>query len=319
MRDVTEIVPVADPESPIGFRYPLPEALLGRSPIETVQTLEELRSLGLFEAKPVERIYLCASCHSSRLSVREICPSCRVPSLVGQSVIHHFRCAHVAPVAAFQRSGRLVCPKCEETLLHVGVDHDRPGLEQRCERCDASWHEGIVEALCLACDARSAPEHQRLLDLPALRPRAALARAAARPVPPLTTASDMLRSLVQPADPAVYRLLRERAEAVCRRYGRPASLLRVHVVGLQELQERVGRRELRRRAVAFTHALRQLLRNTDIVGLDDDGSIEIVLVETDEAGTRVACRRLEERLAAATGVALDVTLSVEPLPAGESS
>jgi PleD family two-component response regulator len=138
-------------------------------------------------------------------------------------------------------------------------------------------------------------------------------------VPPLTTASDVLRSVVQPTDPAVYRLLRERAEAVCRRYERPASLVRAQVNGLPELQDRVGRRELRRRLTAFAHALRQLVRNTDAVGLDDDGSIEILLVETDEAGARVACQRLEQRLAAASGASLDVTLSFELLPTGASA
>lgn len=312
-RDLEELAPVADADSPIAFRHPLAEALLRRTPRATIETLEEIRAAGYLESLPNERVFLCGACSSSRLSVREVCPSCRTPALVEEAIIHHFRCAHVGPSASFQRRGGLVCPKCERTLSHVGVDHDRPGVELHCQRCNEGCIEGLAEARCLDCDRCGSIDDLRVVDLPSYRPRPSLQRAAQRTISPLQTGSDLLRSALPTMEPAIHALLRDRAESICRRYGRPASVLRIEVEDLDDLRLELGRRELQRRIEAVARALATVLRDTDLVSVNEHGAMEIVLVETDLEGAATAQERIAQVLSAPEAPDLTLRFHAAPL------
>lgn len=312
-RDVEELAPVADAGSPIGYRQPLAEALLRRTPEGALETLEEIRAAGHLEAVPTESIFLCGSCDSSRLSVREICPGCRAPALVEEAVIHHFACAHVGPAASFQRPGGLVCPKCERSMHHAGVEYDRPGVDVRCRCCDLRVVEGIAEARCLSCDRRAELDEQRRLELFTYRPLPSLQRVAQRTVSPIAGSTEILQMALPTLEPAVHALLRERAEAVCRRYGRPATLMRIEVQELAALQDELGRRETHRRLQALARGLATVLRTTDLVSVDGQAAVEVVLVETDAEGAEAAHRRLEAALTGRDAEGIDLRVEIEPL------
>lgn len=116
---------------------------------------EKLADRGLLDRTFVERFHSCASCGSSRLNVREECPSCDSANLRDVPLIHHFRCAHQAPESDFIRGPRLVCPKCRQQLRHYGSDYDKPGTGTQCLSCSAISPEPTVGFTCLDCSAHT--------------------------------------------------------------------------------------------------------------------------------------------------------------------
>lgn len=145
--------PEADPESRDCVRYP------GLFPsTEAREAAEALATAGLLERRFFERYHLCAGCSSSRLNVREECPSCHSAQLRDMPLVHHFRCAHQAGEAEFIQGPHLVCPKCRQTLRHYGSDYDKPGTASCCGACGVTSPEPAIGFTCLDCGCRTPGE-----------------------------------------------------------------------------------------------------------------------------------------------------------------
>lgn len=140
------LTPRYDPTSKLLISYPL--AGLLPAPNDIAWSLSEL---GLLRRRFFDRLYVCPACRSSRLSVREECPSCRSPNLIEEQIVHHFSCAWEGPMSSFHRSGHLVCPKCSKTLSHIGLDYDKPGHVMMCRECGQSDAAAAVGFVCLDC------------------------------------------------------------------------------------------------------------------------------------------------------------------------
>lgn len=203
-RGVKEIRPVMDGSSTAGFHYPVPEVLLDLDPLSTLRVLKEYESRGLLTGQIEERVYLCASCSSSRLIFREI------------------------------------CPKCQRLLRHIGVDYDMPDSTLECGACAEQWVEGYVQARCLDCDHRCSPEEARLTDVRTYSPTPSMHRAAKDPVPPLSTPNKLLMTALQTLEPQTYGIILDHTIRVCERYKRPAAVLQVSIEGLTEGHHREG-------------------------------------------------------------------------------
>ena len=142
--------PTLDFQSRDCVRYPgfFPEG-------EVRASAERLVSRGLLEKRFFERFHVCGCCGSSRLNVREECPSCRSAHLSQVPLVHHFRCAHQAPEADFARGPHLVCPKCRQHLRHYGSDYDKPGTATSCGDCGCVSSEPAVGFSCLDCGSHT--------------------------------------------------------------------------------------------------------------------------------------------------------------------
>jgi hypothetical protein len=137
-----------DPAS-LKFTLPFPEDLL-RSWAE----------IGLLERVTRDRVQLCPRCHALP-SFRQGCPVCGCAQTAADQFIHHFGCAHVAPVAAFQAGEELVCPKCRTRRLVVGADFEYLPGASRCPDCHWTGTELEHVGQCLRCDLRF-PGYQAL-------------------------------------------------------------------------------------------------------------------------------------------------------------
>lgn len=315
-RDLEELVPHIGASFDTAFHLPVAESLLELPALEAWETLEELREKGIFEGPLEERVFLCRTCGGSRILLREVCPKCQVPSLVTEQTIHHFPCAHVGPRESFEQEGRLVCPKCQGELRHIGVDYDRPEAEQRCERCGEHWLEGTVQGRCLGCDARFTPEEARLIDLRRLRATPLLHKAAESRWSPLSTVSRILSRSLASMDAATFEILRAHTERVCRRYGRPASRIRVRIEASNGEGEPAARGSWRSRLAAIAGKIRELIRSTDAVTVGDHDTVEILLTETALEGARIVAGRIEDVLREIGGGAAGFAVDVEPLVEG---
>ena len=116
---------------------------------------ERLERRGLLEKAFFDRFHICSQCDSSRVNVREECPSCRSPHLREEPILHHFRCAYQAPQSEFTKGRDLVCPKCSQHLLHYGSDYDKPGQVFVCADCGHVCSDVVVGFVCLDCGTRT--------------------------------------------------------------------------------------------------------------------------------------------------------------------
>ncbi|MCM1041843.1 MAG: hypothetical protein NC396_05385 [Bacteroides sp.] len=96
----------------------------------------------------IDKSHVCPECHQSHLLFFESCPQCGSSDIREEPVLHHFRCAHVAPESAYQWDGELRCPKCHHMLRHIGVDYDKPSSIFSCKQCDHTFMYPDMRVLC---------------------------------------------------------------------------------------------------------------------------------------------------------------------------
>ncbi len=135
-------------------------------PIANVRNLaEELADSGYLSRRLFDRVHVCDRCSSSRLNVREECPSCRGPNLSSVTLLHHLRCAYQGPEHDFRAAGgRLICPKCARELRHYGTDYERSGTVQECHDCRHAGSDPSVGFVCMDCSAHFDGEAVRCVD-----------------------------------------------------------------------------------------------------------------------------------------------------------
>jgi len=148
------ISPVAEPNAKHGYEYPAPGG-------DVANDLAALARQNYLAARFFDRVSLCPKCDGCRLNVREICPACRSAHLASEGLFHHFRCGYVGipPEFAPDADGGYRCPKCNRSMHHLGTEYDRLGKAYVCRGCGLVSETPPVEAICLACGARSAAEN----------------------------------------------------------------------------------------------------------------------------------------------------------------
>ena len=147
------IAPDADPQAEHGYKYPaLADGVERDLPI--------LARHNYLEERFFDRVSLCPKCASHHLNVREICPGCRRAHIVNEGLLHHFRCGYVGILAEFApgEDGSRLCPKCNRRIRHIGTEYDRLGKAYVCRGCGLISENPPVEAVCLACGARTPAE-----------------------------------------------------------------------------------------------------------------------------------------------------------------
>lgn len=131
----------------------------------TTQAAERLVRDGAMTKTFFDRMHECRACSSRRLSAREECPSCHSPQLAETQLIHHYRCAMLAPEDRFRKGAALVCPKCAQHLRNYGKDYDKPGRAMCCGQCDKITSEPEVGFVCMDCSAEFSGDEVRLVDV----------------------------------------------------------------------------------------------------------------------------------------------------------
>lgn len=133
-----------DPAAPEFVAYPAAGRIEGAR-----RHADLLTEAGLLARSFFDRLHVCPSCRSSRLSVREECAACRVTSIVEEATVHHFSCAHMALERAFRSGDGLVCPKCRNKLRHFGIDYEKPGVATVCNGCGHVDGEPAIGFRCV--------------------------------------------------------------------------------------------------------------------------------------------------------------------------
>lgn len=153
--DGAALVPTYHLDSPTGYFYPDVADRLGMTKGGEALYLEGLADQQYLLREFFDRVLACPSCKSCQLNIRETCPACKSADMAPVSLIHHYRCALVAPEEDFLQGIAYVCPKCQKPLNHIGVDYDKPGQRYRCGACKTLSADVITLGQCRACDKTS--------------------------------------------------------------------------------------------------------------------------------------------------------------------
>jgi transcription elongation factor Elf1 len=127
-----------------------------------LSVLEKMERETYVEGVFDQSTYVCSECLGDHLLYREVCPGCHAAHLKSEEIVHHFRCAHMAPLSDYRQSPHAIgleCPKCHHELKHIGVDYDKPATMHHCLSCQADFQHYAMMAKCTACGHDQQVEH----------------------------------------------------------------------------------------------------------------------------------------------------------------
>jgi len=132
------LMPRFDPET-FRFRTILP-----------TETLEQWRVLGVMRQELLDCVIVCPGCQALP-TLRRGCRACGSLEVESVRLIHHFACAHVDLIEAFETDDGIICPKCRTRALVVGADFEFLRGPYTCSDC--GWTDQELEniARCMAC------------------------------------------------------------------------------------------------------------------------------------------------------------------------
>ena len=112
--------------------------------------LAPLVGAGLLAAQFVRRCLVCPHCGVDRLRISEACPACAAQDLDDVTLVYHFACAAVFPLAE-GADAALRCPKCGEqgTLGQPGFEPS--GVLAHCRACGRDSPEAVPSLECPGC------------------------------------------------------------------------------------------------------------------------------------------------------------------------
>ncbi len=155
------LTPYRDRTSLVGYNIPFISLVTGGNElVGYINKLDKFSSKSFLDGTLVDKVNLCNSCLSSYLNFHETCSKCSSIDLKYENLIHHFRCAYIGPESDFKKADALVCPKCDKTLNHIGIDYDKPSEISSCNHCNHSSQETSMKAKCVDCG-----EHNDLAQL----------------------------------------------------------------------------------------------------------------------------------------------------------
>lgn len=132
------LMPRFDPET-FRFRTMLPTG-----------TLEQWKALGVMQQELLDCVVVCPGCRALP-TFRRGCRACGSLEVQTVRLIHHFACAHVDLVDAFETENGITCPKCRTKALVVGADFEFLRGPYTCDEC--GWTDQELEniARCMSC------------------------------------------------------------------------------------------------------------------------------------------------------------------------
>lgn len=291
--------PHRDWRDPQIYSYPLAALLmpgLSRQP----QALDMLRERGFLELDDlVDRLRLCPECRNAQTGFIDVCPQCHGLKIGEQPFLHCFTCGFVGPQPEFVKGGTMRCPRCQESLRHIGVDYDRALDHWQCATCAHLFEDPEIKARCGICLWSGPSERLIARPIEKLRLGEAGRRAALDGAVPNARVSGPARAVMPDEFHQILdwhiRLGRSNAEASC-------GVLCIGIRAAASHRSGDGDTPI---GEALAQHIAQSLRGTDIVARGPDEVLWVLLPGTNGENTaRVLGRLLDGRSLDAQGLVL---------------
>lgn len=292
----TEVVePALSPFMPSGHFYQRVAQSFDRTGND-MEFMEQLAEEGLVSRKIVNRIRLCPVCDDHHLNYRESCPKCSSLNFSSEQVVHHFSCGNMGPLSSYKQGAQLVCPKCGDTLRHIGLDYEKPAGNFHCSDCDYIFSEPKVDAQCIWCGYVCPPEKtiEKLIYSYELTN---LAREAveSRQIKGVDLATILLNKEtgLYSRQFFVHELQREFVRA--HRYEYVFSILMIKIKDFEHIKT-----EHSAKAVEYIHtmfkALSEHLRTLDTICVWSGDTLSVILSGTGKEGSETVAKRMYEKV-----------------------
>ena len=115
--------------------------------------LASLCSLRALSSMSLDFIKVCPKCQAIP-TIRDGCSRCLSGHIQSSKMIHHFACANVDFVEAFEAEGELVCAKCRGRKMIIGADFEYLDGPNRCLDCHQANLDLIEIGHCMGCNYR---------------------------------------------------------------------------------------------------------------------------------------------------------------------
>ncbi len=292
-----------------GYLYPRLQPIFPKQDIGVIETLEYLESQKLIAGQFINRSYACTHCGCAFLNFFETCPNCNSSDLHSEELIHHFKCAYVGELTDFKQGGNLVCPKCDKSLKHIGVDYDKASVVYHCRACSNVFQEPVVMTTCYDCQRETDPENQLVRSINAYAITSIGENAARYGMDSLLQA--ILETKIHALSFDVFEKFYNLEVARIERYKVSRSCLTVlRIRGIDQIYGRLGKRATEI-FNELSETLKNGLRSSDIFSVRDETVFLIILTETPKENAELAISRLEERIVSLLAANLKIEFSVD--------
>jgi GGDEF domain-containing protein len=291
-RQMAEITPQPDRESPVGYSVPWAEALLAAGRGASIEMLNRYAQEGFWLTELLDKVNLCPQCGDYRLNIREVCPVCGSPDITREKTIQHFPCAHVAPESTFVEEERYICPKCRKPLKHIGVDYAKPGEMVVCGHCREVFAEPETSCLSLVCGQVFAPLALKQMPIYRYQLSQKGVEGALRGLHRRSTLSDVLKSFLNIYHYEFFCKYLQMEVKRSLRYQHPFSLIRLAIANAQDLEASLGLKGKLELVREIETILGSSIRETDMISFAPDGDMVILLLDCDKARAEMVLKRI---------------------------
>jgi hypothetical protein len=306
------LIPRYDQNSKRLYVYPLVEVLGGgEADVEWFARLT--RSQLLSPELLYDRIRVCRECGSGHLSYVDICPSCSSIHIKHTPSLHCFTCGHTSRKADFEVDGKLVCPKCEMRLRHIGVDYDLPMAQFLCRKCHNSSMEARIVASCFDCKHIDDPDKLDVNEIfsYALNSRGLEALRQGH----IYGSADISDGGINHVLPAYFKQLLLWAAMTYERYTSLAfSVFLIEFTNTDELLARLGSSKVYKLIDEFTLRLREVVRSSDVTSVDTADRLWLLLPFNTPDDTEARLREKTAEIQPSNGPALEIRLKIFHAP-----
>lgn len=285
--------PKQDISSPIAYTWPAVVAAAACRVGQEWQLMETLADGEYLERLFRDRVLLCPFSKEFHVAFREICPKCRSADMERQEMIHHYRCGFVGPEKKFNRGGRLVCPKCDHILKHIGVDYERPSEVFTCNDCDWVGSTPMTEGHCIGCGKIFDPDQAIDIRINSYRltGKGALAIEQNALIGG-TEKADVIDPAFGTLSSGVVMALFKNLCALSQRHNRPMSVICGHFDQFHSLDAQKGLAVSTRVMKRIVDVVRGQIRNCDILSVAERHTFILIMPETPHAESKTVANKI---------------------------
>jgi hypothetical protein len=291
-----ELKPLKTVRRVSGYVYPLLEPLFAKRDTGALEILSFLKIQSLLSERFATKAHFCAHCSSAFLNFKETCPHCKSDDLRVDELVHHFKCAYTSELSDFQQGDRLVCPKCERHLRHIGVDYDKPSTVSHCNECDHRFQDAIVMTDCYGCGRSSEPANQDVRQINNYSISALGQTAAYYGLDALFTS--LLESEMHLYSASAFKDFFFVELSRINRYKKTeSSLAMIHFIGLESLYTDLGNKA-KQVFSELSSIFKAVFRDSDIITAHNESIFYVLMTETSYDSAHIGIARLEESVSA---------------------
>jgi len=280
-----------------GYTYPKIDHMLSTSNGgQLFEALDFLEKQKLFEPVFYDKCHFCKQCYSAFLNFKEVCPRCFSVNIDSEPLIHHFECAYVGLEHEFIQGKKMVCPKCDKELFHIGVDYDKPSFVYTCNKCNNEFQDPLVQGSCFNCKSTFDIDNLILRNIYQYGMTVLAENSAMFGFSSLFQM--ILDDSLEILPPHIFDRYVDVEIARIRRYKKSVStLVSLNLNDFNRIYSDVNSLEtIKKIFTSLAQVIKDFLRTTDVLTTFNDVSYGILLTETPLSGAEIATGRLKEKI-----------------------